>query len=267
MIPVWLEQARRYEGLREYRGSDHNPKIIEWMTIAGRAGWVTSDETPWCGGFAAGMLYETGHGGAIPNLPVRARNWLNLPNRLSGPRVGAIVVFPRGNGGGHVAFVDHFDATWLYCLGGNQQNQVCVSRFRRRQAIGYFWPVAEETPSTMPDKSRIARAARRQKIDAAKGTGAIGTTNVDTHSLDATDFDLDSIRGPIDRMLDNAAWAKSVAYALGDFAGFVGTHWLWVALPVAGYFGLRMLWDSHLISKFRTDDHNSGFARSKEGAT
>ena len=46
--PVWLKLASSYLGLREYRGSKHNPKILEWWIKLGLP--FRNDETPWCAG-------------------------------------------------------------------------------------------------------------------------------------------------------------------------------------------------------------------------
>ncbi|MEP3231308.1 MAG: peptidoglycan-binding protein [Hyphomicrobiales bacterium] len=84
--PVWLKLATSYLGLREYRGSKHNPKILEWWIKLGLP--FRNDETPWCAGYACGASgrgwysLATFCGGAVFLLEglgarlVRASGWL-----------------------------------------------------------------------------------------------------------------------------------------------------------------------------------------------
>ncbi len=138
--PFWIENARKYIGLREITGPKHNPTIIRWWKDINTS--FTTDEVPWCGAFVGGILVES-------NLPIvkgsaGARNWLNLPNKLNNPAVGAVVVFWRGNrngASGHVGFVVGRDRYGhIMVLGGNQSDAVNIKPFDTGRILGYRWP-------------------------------------------------------------------------------------------------------------------------------
>ena len=50
----WISEARKCIGLREIKGTKHNPTIIKWLDDMGKyskesTAWWRDDETPWCG--------------------------------------------------------------------------------------------------------------------------------------------------------------------------------------------------------------------------
>lgn len=135
--PLWLVEARKYEGLREIPGPKHNPTITGWLNKL-RA-WWTDDETPWCGTFVAHCLKASG-------LPIienwfRAKEWAEYGSNLRSTHVapGAILVFAR-EGGGHVGFYVGEDASFFYVLGGNQSNSVNVMKLAKARCIAIRWP-------------------------------------------------------------------------------------------------------------------------------
>ncbi|WP_119309626.1 TIGR02594 family protein [Cohaesibacter haloalkalitolerans] len=139
--PAWLQVGRSYLGLREYKGNRHNPKILEW--------WVkirmpfTDDETPWCAGFVGGVLEECGIR-STRSAGARSYLWQNWGTRLSGPAVGAVVVFWRGSktgANGHVGFVVGRDQHGnLMVLGGNQGDAVTIRPFSMDRVLSYHYP-------------------------------------------------------------------------------------------------------------------------------
>lgn len=136
MIPTWLLIARSDIGLREIPGAQTAPRIAAWL--ARLKAWWRDDETPWCGVAVAAWIQQAGY-----KLPVhwyRAKGWLEWGEELTGPAVGAVVIFDR-KGGGHVALVAGVDAKGnLMCVGGNQGDAVCMAPFPRSRVIGYRWP-------------------------------------------------------------------------------------------------------------------------------
>ncbi len=150
--PVWLARARRYVGLREVPGKQHNPTILGWIRALRLP--FKDDETAWCGTFVGGVFAEEG----IPPAknPAGARNWLKFGVALSQPAVGSVVVFWRGSKtgwSGHVGFVVGQDAKGnLMVLGGNQGDMVSIKPFARDRVLGYRWPgqVAPPAPAALP---------------------------------------------------------------------------------------------------------------------
>nr|WP_321457176.1 TIGR02594 family protein [uncultured Cohaesibacter sp.] len=139
--PVWLQVARSYLGLREYKGNRHNPKILEWWLKIRMP--FTDDETPWCAGFVGGVLEECGIR-STRSAGARSYLWQNWGLRLNGPYVGAVVVFWRGSKAGskgHVGFVVGRDQhNNLMVIGGNQGDAVTIKPFSTARVLSYHWP-------------------------------------------------------------------------------------------------------------------------------
>ena len=144
----WMEVARKEIGVKEYSGKlNNNPRIIEYHKTTSLG--ASSDEVSWCASFVGWVLIQSGFQSTKSAL---ARSYLKWGYPLSEPRHGAVVVFRRGNNPtfGHVGFVDKFDAQYIYCLGGNQSNQVKVSRYKRNTVLGYRWPTPKTTVAAKP---------------------------------------------------------------------------------------------------------------------
>lgn len=134
--PHWLTAARKYLGLTEIPGKQHNPTIIRWLREL--KAWWSDDETPWCGTFVAVAFRESSL--PLPQHWYRARAWLEWGIPLPHPALGCVVVFARA-GGGHVGFVVGEDQQGrLLVLGGNQGNRVSVAPFDKTRVLGYRWP-------------------------------------------------------------------------------------------------------------------------------
>lgn len=135
----WIAEARKYIGQKEIKGAKHNPWIVGIWSAVG-AGWFMDDETPWCAGFVAFCLKNTGFKILGPATVARALAWADYGVKLNSPAYGAIAVKTR-SGGGHVGFVvgkDQFGNIML--LGGNQGDSVKISPFAPDQISHYRWP-------------------------------------------------------------------------------------------------------------------------------
>lgn len=135
--PSWVTFGRRFIGLREIPGTEHQPLILEWLYKL--KAWWRDDETPWCGLYVAAVFAESGI--LLPKHWMRARDWLNWGIPLDVPSVGCVVVYSR-QGGGHVGFVVGEDQNGnLMTLGGNQSNRVSIAPFARDRVLGFRWPL------------------------------------------------------------------------------------------------------------------------------
>ena len=141
----WISEARKYIGLREIKGTKHNPTIIKWLDDMGKYGteskaWWREDETPWCGLFVGHCLGETGR--YVVKNWFGAGEWNNdqLMTKLDKPAYGCIVAFTR-QGGGHVGFVVGKDTLGnLMVFGGNQGDAVSIAAFLPSRATVFYWP-------------------------------------------------------------------------------------------------------------------------------
>lgn len=140
----WIEKARKYIGLKEVKGSKHNPAIIKMLDEMGSfsneaRAWWREDETPWCGLFVGYIMGISGR--FVVKEWYRAKEWSShLMTKISGPAYGSIAVLSR-HGGGHVGFVVGTNARGqILLLGGNQGDMVQISAFDPSRIDGYYWP-------------------------------------------------------------------------------------------------------------------------------
>lgn len=141
LTPPWIETAKSYIGLKEYRGSRNNQTILNWAKIVG--GWTASyykrDSIPWCGLFLAICMIQNS---IIPTPEaLRAKAWAKWKGgkRLKSPCYGCILVFTR-KGGGHVGFYVSEDKYYFHVLGGNQSDAVNVRKISKKRVMAYVWP-------------------------------------------------------------------------------------------------------------------------------
>lgn len=141
--PRWIALARQFIGLREVKGVQHAPEILQmWKDI--RRGGIKDDETPWCAAFVGAMLERSG---IESSRFEAAKSYLAWGEKLVSPVPGCVVVFSR-EGGFHVGFVVGNDAAGnLMVLGGNQSDEVNIRSFNRARAIGYRYPAGETIPA------------------------------------------------------------------------------------------------------------------------
>ena len=140
--PSWLILARTKIGIQEVRD---NSTIIGWAKTLG--GFIASYFTrpgqnahtiPWCGLFADYVLTTAGF--KTPgDKSLAALNWQGWGQGMVQPGLGAVLVFVRP-GGGHVGFYVGEDASTYFVLGGNESNQVEISRELKTRCVAIRWP-------------------------------------------------------------------------------------------------------------------------------
>ena len=146
VTPAWLRWADSERGVKERRGAEHHPRVLfyhEFTTLR-----ATTDEVPWCASFVCASLEA---GADIESTrSARARSFLNFGLQLEIPAFGCVTVIKRGgpnqpgpsvlDAQGHVGLLVDIEEEWIYILGGNQSNEVCVSRYPIQRVLGYRWP-------------------------------------------------------------------------------------------------------------------------------
>ena len=138
-LPKWIRLAIKEIGVKEIHGARNNPRIIEYMNATKWGKWVHDDETPWCAGFVGWCMVNAGYIDDIPDYSLGAKSWLKFGKSAGEPVFGAIAVKSR-KGGGHVGFVVGADGDYLYILGGNQSDAVCVKRYPRSVWLDFRIP-------------------------------------------------------------------------------------------------------------------------------
>jgi len=132
--PTWYLKAKQEIGVKEDPIYE-NSRILEYHAVTTYGG--LKDEVPWCASFVCWCLEKTGY---ESTKSAWAKDYSSYGKKIRKPRVGCICVFRRGARNGHVAFYDSETKKGIRVLGGNQENQVKYSIYKKADLIGYRWP-------------------------------------------------------------------------------------------------------------------------------
>jgi len=133
-----LEIALSQYGVTEVKGAAHNPTIVNYSKEIGYAG-IVDDETAWCSIF---MNWCALKARLERSRKLNARSWLKVGQDVENPSPGDVVVFWRGHitsWKGHVAiYINHSeDGKFIYCLGGNQRDKVCIQAYDVSRVLSF----------------------------------------------------------------------------------------------------------------------------------
>lgn len=131
-----FDMALSQYGVSELAGSRHNETIVNYFQEIG-FNWVKDDETAWCSAFINWCCLKC-------DLPksgkLDARSWLKVGEKVENPNVGDLVVFWRESKTswkGHIALFVRETDSFIYVLGGNQSNQVCIKPYYKKRLLEY----------------------------------------------------------------------------------------------------------------------------------
>ncbi|MGJ3234376.1 TIGR02594 family protein [Marivirga sp.] len=134
-----IQIATQELGQKEISGDQHNQSIVDYAKESGFE-WVNDDETPWCSIFVNWVAQKCG---LKSSKKANARSWLLIGQKVDeAPEPGDVVIFWRESPQswkGHVGFFFGYsqDASRVYCLGGNQGNQVSISAYETNTVLGF----------------------------------------------------------------------------------------------------------------------------------
>jgi uncharacterized protein (TIGR02594 family) len=138
-MDIIVKIAAEELGQKEITGPANNPAILNYAKESG-FNWVSDEETPWCSIF---MNWVAKKAGLQYSHNANARSWLNVGHPVDQfPEPGDIVIFwrdQRDSWKGHVGIFLGFsaDGKRVYCLGGNQGNQVSITAYSKDNVLGY----------------------------------------------------------------------------------------------------------------------------------
>ncbi len=145
----WMVEATRLIGTTEVAGKGNNPDILDWARPLDLS--YNADEIPWCGLFTCHCLTATLPDEPVPSQPLAARNWQGFGQAVM-PQFGAVLVFWRGNKqgwSGHVGYYWGEDDIHYHVLGGNQSDQVNITRVAKSRLLAARWPLSVPPSGTV----------------------------------------------------------------------------------------------------------------------
>lgn len=132
-----ISKALSEYGVKETVGSKDNLRILKYFNELGFDGAKLKDETAWCSAYANWVAKTSGY---EYSGKLTARSWLRIGTSTSIPKVGDIVVFWRESPQswkGHVGFFIKETKNYVYVLGGNQRNMVCIKAYPKPKVLDY----------------------------------------------------------------------------------------------------------------------------------
>jgi len=162
VLPRCIQEALNLFGTAEVVGKGSNATIIGWRDELNHAGVKISgysdDDIPWCGLFAAIVVFRARGAAEVVNEPLWALNWAKFGTKSPQAGLGDVLAFQR-NGGGHVGFYVAEDATCYHVLGGNQSNKVCITRVEKDRCKAVRRPPYHNQPESVKRYAVNARGA------------------------------------------------------------------------------------------------------------
>jgi len=132
-----FDLALRFMGVSEVQGVASNPLILTMLKLDGD--WPQDDEVSWCSAFCNFIAWML----RLPrSKKLNARSWLEVGYPVA-PEWAVpgydVAVFWRESPEswkGHVGWFAGFEGEDVLVLGGNQKDQVSISRYPRERLLG-----------------------------------------------------------------------------------------------------------------------------------
>lgn len=128
----------QYIGIKEVEGKDSEANIKDFVRCTFGELDYDYDSISWCSLILLYICEEVL--GIESSHSAMARSWLSVGESISNPVAGDLVVFWRGSvdsKNGHVSIYLREDQNYIHCLGGNQSNEVKVSKYSKSRLLGY----------------------------------------------------------------------------------------------------------------------------------
>lgn len=145
--PAWYGPALKEIGQHE-TGNNAGPAVARFI----KEGHCGALGDPWCAIFVNAKLETNGVRGT---RSASSQSFAHSPlfTKLSGPALGAIVVYWRGkrmSGLGHVGFYAGERDGYIWTVGGNEGDMVANEAFPEQSPtfglVGFYWPASVALP-------------------------------------------------------------------------------------------------------------------------
>jgi uncharacterized protein (TIGR02594 family) len=141
----WMKYAIPELGIKEAPGDKNNPRVVEYLETVG----FKQDSIDWCSAFVSWCMKsadnERSNKEVVKKMrsPAGAQSWLVWGMQLTAPRFGAVTVLKNLSNPiyGHVAFYLGEYSDQILLLGGNQNHEVSVSSYEKKQLLQYRWSI------------------------------------------------------------------------------------------------------------------------------
>lgn len=144
--PKMLVEALKLYGTEELSGDADNPVIMAWAKEIGVANVYSADSVPWCGLFMGVVAKRAGK--ELPSSPLWALSWSRFGAPTDKPKLGDVLTFKR-DGGGHVGLYVGEDSAAYHVLGGNQHDQVSITRIAKSRLYCARSPAYNSRPANV----------------------------------------------------------------------------------------------------------------------
>lgn len=151
--PRMLVEALKLFGTVEAPGARDNPTILAWAAEIGLSKTYSHDSIPWCGLFIGVVAKRAGK--SVVDSPLWALSWADFGVASPVPMLGDVLTFKR-DGGGHVALYVGEDAGAYHVLGGNQSDQVCITRIAKSRLYRVRRPIYSAKPANVRKINLVA---------------------------------------------------------------------------------------------------------------
>lgn len=124
-------------GTKERVGDHYNYELNRWYNVCGFNNVNSKTKRLWCGLFLNYLAYITNH---ERSGKLDARSWLKTGYGVTKPKLGDIVVLWRDDPStwkGHAGLFIRKTTHYIWILGGNQSNEVNISKYPCRRILGY----------------------------------------------------------------------------------------------------------------------------------
>lgn len=144
--PKMIIEALKLFGTVEAPGPKDNPAILAWAAELGLSKTYSHDSIPWCGLFIGIVAKRAGQ--KVVDSPLWALSWADFGKPTTGAMLGDVLTFKR-NGGGHVGLYVGEDAGAFHVLGGNQSDQVNITRVAKSRFYRARRPLYNVQPANV----------------------------------------------------------------------------------------------------------------------